>query len=43
MGKPAVPLGRDGSAVEPLSDAELWEARKRLERRAPAARTALAM
>jgi ATP-dependent Lhr-like helicase len=39
----AVLLGRDVVPLEPLSDAELWEARKRLERRAPAARAALAM
>jgi ATP-dependent Lhr-like helicase len=39
----AVLLGREVVPLEPLSDAELWEARKRLERRAPAARTALAV
>ena len=43
-GRPAaVLLGRDLRALDPLSDAELWEARKRLERRAPAAKAALAV
>jgi ATP-dependent Lhr-like helicase len=43
-GRPAaVLLGRELRALDPLSDAELWEARKRLERRAPAAKAALAV
>jgi ATP-dependent Lhr-like helicase len=43
-GRPAaVLLGREVRALDPLSEAELWEARKRLERRAPAARAALAV
>jgi ATP-dependent Lhr-like helicase len=39
----AVLAGRDLVALEPLVEAELWEARKLLERRAPAARAALAV
>jgi ATP-dependent Lhr-like helicase len=39
----AVLLGREVVPLEPLTDAELWEARKRLERRAPAAKPALAV
>ena len=43
-GRPAaVLLGRELRALDPLSEAELWEARKRLERRAPAAKAALAV
>ncbi|HEX2464039.1 MAG TPA: helicase-related protein, partial [Thermoanaerobaculia bacterium] len=43
-GRPAaVLLGRELRALDPLDEAELWEARKRLERRAPAAKAALAV
>ncbi|HVR28326.1 MAG TPA: ATP-dependent DNA helicase, partial [Thermoanaerobaculia bacterium] len=43
-GRPAaVLLGRELVALDPLSEAELWEARKRLERRAPAAKAAAAV
>ena len=43
-GRPAaVLLGRELRALEPLTDAELWEARKRLERRSPAAKAAVAV
>ena len=43
-GRPAaILLGRELRALEPLSDAELWEARKRLERRSPTAKAAVAV